>query len=935
VRNVIAPGVVGRERELSDLPRALDAVVADGPRALVVRGEAGIGKTTIWRAVLAVASARSMRILRCAPGELEIRLAYAALGDLLQPVLAEEGGALPAPQRRALEVALSLSDPAGAPPDQRAVAAAALAVVCQLAERGGALVLAVDDAQWLDTASQRVLSYVSRRLANLPVVLVVTMRGGEEVVPLGLDRALGGERLETVDVGPMTIEALGRLLHLRLGVALPRARLLEVHAASGGNPFFALEIVRALERHPVAAGEPLPVPASLRDLVADRLAGLPAGVRSTLLVVASLADPDLELLRAATPDADADVEAAVVAGVVDVEGGHVRFAHPLLASAVSAEAPPAARRDVHRRLAEVVGDSQQRARHLALGTVRPDARVAAILEEAARRAGLRAAPDTAAILAREAARLTPPARERERLERLLAAGEYHGLAGDPGQARTLLEDVIARAGAGNLRARAIHAKARAGFGTEDYRASVTLLERALPDAEDPALRVLILTDASAALVQAGELRRGQASARASLQLAERLGTPGPLVGALTNVAMADFLLGDGVRADYLQRAMAIGGEGDPGTALPPEFLWAALLKWTDRLQDARRRLEALYRGASERHEEHWLPSILYQLGELECWLGNFAVAADYAARARSAAMHAGQDEEAALYLDALTQAHTGNPESARRAATAAAEIAERSGNHRAVIRCLAVLGFLQLSLDDPHGAAVHLTRAVAMTHAVGYREPGILRFEHDAAEALIGAGALDEAERVVARLEAHGRSGERPWAAAAAARARALLRAASGELAEAELLLAEAARGFDGLGQRFEHARALLVLGGVQRRLRKKRTARDTLTAAAEIFDELGADRWGHRAREAIARIGGRAPGPAELSLSERQAAGLAARGYTNREIAEAMFVSIKTVERHLSHVFSKLGVHSRRELRSMAAPALADDEATDPATGR
>ena len=931
----MAPGVVGRERELSDLPRVLDAVVADGPRALVVRGEAGIGKTTIWRAVLAMASARSMRILRCAPGELEIRLAYAALGDLLQPVLAEEGGALPAPQRRALEVALSLSDPAGAPPDQRAVAAAALAVVSRLAERGGALVLAVDDAQWLDAASQRVLSYVSRRLADLPVALVVTLRGGEEVVPLGLDRALGGERLETVDLGPMTTEALGRMVHLRLGVALPRARLLEVDAASGGNPFFALEIARALERHPAAAGEPLPVPASLRDLVADRLAGLPAGVRSTLLVAASLADPDLELLRAATPDADADVEAAVEAGVVHVEGRHVRFAHPLLASAVSAEAPLAARRQVHRRLAEIVGDSERRARHLALGTVRPDARVAAILDEAARRARSRAAPDTAAILAREAARLTPLAREREGLERLLAAGEYHALAGDPEQARMLLDDVIARAGPGNLRARAIHANAKAGWCAGDHRMLVTLLERALADAEDPALRVLILTDASTVLVQAGELRRGQASARAALQLAERLGTTGPLVAALTNVAMADFLLGEGARTDHLRRAMAIGGEGDPETALPPEFLWAVLLKWTDRLQDARRRLEGLYESARERHEERWLPFFLFQLGELECWLGNFAVAADYADRIRSAAMHAGQDEELALYLDALTQAHTGNPESARRAATAAAEIAERSGNQRAVIRCLAVLGFLQLSLDDPHGAVTHLTRAVAMTQTAGYGEPGILRFEHDAAEALVGAGALDEAERLVARLEAHGRSGERPWAAAAAARARALLRAASGELAEAERLLGEAAHGFDGLGQRFEYARTLLVLGGVQRRLRKKRAARDTLTAAAVIFNGLGADRWEHTAREAMTRIGGRAPGPAELTLTEQQAANLAARGYTNREIAEAMFVSIKTVERHLSHVFFKLGVHSRRELRSMAAPALADDDATDHATGR
>jgi len=288
--------LIGRRDELAQLSGFLDNV-ASRSGALVIEGEAGIGKTTLWQEGLRGAKARSLRSLSCSPSGAEVQLSFTALGDLLSGVLVDTLPKIPAPQRRALEGALLLAEVEGPPPDQRAVALAVLAVFRVLAMAGPVLV-AIDDAQWLDAPSADVLQFALRRLDADPVGLLATVRVPDEKrAPLSFDRMLPLERLR---LGPLSLGAIHELLARRLGASLPRPALVRVHETSGGNPFFALELGRALQDQGgrLSMDQPLPVPTGLGELVAIRLAPLPARARDTLLIMAGLAQPTIELVQA-------------------------------------------------------------------------------------------------------------------------------------------------------------------------------------------------------------------------------------------------------------------------------------------------------------------------------------------------------------------------------------------------------------------------------------------------------------------------------------------------------------------------------------------------------------------------------------------------------------------------------------------------------------
>jgi predicted ATPase len=240
----MAAGMIGRDPELASVASLLDGL-ASGPAALLIEGEAGIGKTTLWTAGVATALERRRRVLRCRPAEAEAQLSFAALVDLLEGVLDEVLPLLPAPQRHALEVAMLRDDGGGAPVDQRAVAVAALAVVRRLA-RSGPLVVAVDDAQWLDPPSARVLEFVVRRLTDEPVGFLVAVRtGGAGRVPLGLDQALPPDRLTGLRVGPLSLGALSSLIRSRLAATLLRPTLLRIHQATGGIAIYEMTTEQA------------------------------------------------------------------------------------------------------------------------------------------------------------------------------------------------------------------------------------------------------------------------------------------------------------------------------------------------------------------------------------------------------------------------------------------------------------------------------------------------------------------------------------------------------------------------------------------------------------------------------------------------------------------------------------------------------------------
>jgi len=378
--------IVGRERELAEIAEFLEAIPA-GAATLLIEGEPGIGKTTLWQAVVAGARERSWRVLESRPVESEAKLSFAAVGDLLEEELDETLPRLPGPQRRALAIALLREEPRGPRPEQRSIAVAVLGVLRSLAE-AGPVVLAVDDVQWLDTASARVLEFALRRLRREPVGVVLASRvEGPAPLPLGLDRGLSGG-LRRIRVGPLSLSAIHEIVLAGLGVAFGRPILRRIHEASGGNPFFALELARALQRQrgPIEPADRLPVPDELHALVTDRLAALPEKTREALLLAAAISEPGLPMLAAAIgEDPQRHLVPAFEAKIVQLEDGTVTFAHPLLASAAYSQALPSRRREIHRRLAALVSDAEERARHLALSTEGPDEEVALALDEAARR----------------------------------------------------------------------------------------------------------------------------------------------------------------------------------------------------------------------------------------------------------------------------------------------------------------------------------------------------------------------------------------------------------------------------------------------------------------------------------------------------------------------------------------------------------------------
>lgn len=474
------------------------------------------------------------------------------------------------------------------------------------------------------------------------------------------------------------------------------------------------------------------------------------------------------------------------------------------------------------------------------------------------------------------------------------------------------------------RARALHRLAKVRFREESYPAGQDVLRRALEEAgDDLSLKAAIRVDLTLSLQQSGQLQEAAAHAIAGLELAEQLDEPALLARALINVAVAEFQLGRGFRIDVMERAVALMEHVERELHQEyPSFLhlsmvWAVMLKWADDFEPARRRLEALRTQALERHDEASLPPILFQLGELECWLGNWELAAGYAREGHEAALQSGQAamEVTALYVAALVDAHRGRIESARAGAERAFAIAREIEDHRFLIRALAVLGFVDLSLGDHDGAHGRLGRAADLVEAAGYGEPGVFRFVPDEIEALLALGDVERAETLVAQLEERGRTLDRPWARATGARGRALLSMTRGDAGGALRAAEDALTHHEHLQQPFEFGRTLLALGAIQRRRKQKRLAREALGQAHEIFDRLGASLWAERTRTELARIGGRAPAPRELTPTEARIAELVVAGHTNRELADILFMSVKSVERHLTHIYRKLDVRSRREL--------------------
>src|SRR5215468_5241151 len=916
-------GVVGRDRELAAVAAFLDAV-SSGPCGLVLEGAAGIGKTTVWRAGTAWAAERSYTVLSARPAESEATLSFAALGDLLDGVLDQALAPLPSPQRRALEVALLLEDPGASPPEQRAVCVAFLAVIRHLSA-AGPVVLAIDDLQWLDVASAAAVQFALRRLSREGAGLLASARDpGDGRLAPAAGTGLPAERLTRLRIGPLALGAFQSAVRASAGAGLSRLTIRRLFDASGGNPFYGLELARALRRAGAepAAEDPLPVPAGLQAVLSARLAALPAEARDALLVAACLRSPTTTMLEQASgPSALAGLRAAAGQGVAAVEGARVRFTHPLFASAIYSGAPPGRRREVHRRLGEIAPNVEERARHLALSTEGPDEYVAAALEQAALTAARRGAPDVAAELAELAAALTPLDRLSARWRRQADAGSYLFRAGDTARARRQLEALVEEMPAGRDRAEALLVLAKILRYDAGEDAAVPMLQIALEEASaSRALQARIHVEMA---IDSADLPAGARHVEAGLALAQHVGDPGLAGEALVAKLYQDFYLGRGLGVELGEKAIELERKGWRPSRVEDRAAMAlgVCLKQADRFDEARYWFEQALRAAREEGDESSLPSLLAHIAELECWAGNWPAAERYAAQSWQADEHvehrAWRSER--LYVQALIDAHLGRVDAARAAAVEGLSVATTAQHIWNVMLVSGALGFVELAADNLERAEASLSRAVELSDRIGLAEP-VFRVHANHIEAVIGLGDLDRAEPLLGRLDGWGRATGHPWTLATAARCRGLLRAARGDGEGAVQALEQALRHHQQLAMPFELGRTLLVMGQVQRRAKRKRPAKEHLDRALGIFESLPAPSWAERARAELSRLGLRPPAPLTLTATEERVAALAAAGHTNRQVAQALFLSPKTVEANLARVYRKLGISSRAQLGAAIA---------------
>jgi DNA-binding CsgD family transcriptional regulator len=934
---------VGRDAEIAEIWAFLSAA-SEAPAALVITGDAGIGKTVVWQHVIQTAD-RSSTVLSCRPAPAERPLSFSALDDLLGDVTEQVLSAVPGPRRRAVEAAL-LRDPSPAflpvglseadplkPPERRVLARGILDVL-RILSSGAPLMVAVDDAQWLDRASADVLGFCFRRLSRGAFRILMTLRT-DEVFPLGLDYALPTDRLGHVRLGPLSVGAIGEILQARLGVVLPRHALTRLYDTCGGNPFYALECARSLANHPhmLLTNEPIPIPHSLGDVVRHRVRRLAPDIRRVGCLVAASSDRREGLIRAAFDDEEswAAIDQAVDDGIIERNGEVLRFTHPLLQSVLYAEMSVSERREVHHRLGAAAQDIEQRAWHLALGTEKPSEEIAGMLDGAATHAASRGAPEEAATLKEHATRLTSAGRPEAARERTVHAADYHFRAGNIARSRELIQAALDACPIGVRRAPLLLRLATINYHLSGWPLAEQTFRQAAEDAaDDPAVCAHAEQELAFARLVAGDLPSASCLAKASLRSAERTADPGLMAHSLARIALFEFLQGNGVQLDTLERAEALDASASEELTgrlptLDPFLVKGLVLKWSDRLDEARLRLADRYRHALDRGDEASLPFLLYHFSQLECWAGNWNTAEEYAMEACRIAedSHQRPMRPAVLYSLALILAHRGRVIPVQDLAAEALALCEQTGNVQLVSHVHSVLGFVALSLDDYQGAHSHLGRLTKAYAAVGLGEPSVVKFLPDEIEALAALGETDRARLFTRQLEARGKSLGRPWALATGARCRAHLAAIDGDLDEALAACGQALSQHEQLPMPFELGRTLLIKGMIERRARRKPAARVTLGTALSLFEDLGAPLWADKARRELSKIAARTAVDG-LTDTERRIAALVAQGQTNREVATAMFVTENTVQTHVRHIFRKLGVRSRTELaaRFSFAPA-------------
>jgi DNA-binding CsgD family transcriptional regulator/tetratricopeptide (TPR) repeat protein len=899
--------LVGRDHERRLLAALVEAGATTGTAALL-RGEAGVGRSTLLAEVAAHAGDR--RVLRVRGVESEAVLPCAALADLLMP-LRTHFAALPDVQREALETGLALRH--GAPPAPLALCAAALGVLAAGAEEQPLLIL-VDDLHWLDPSSSQVLCFVARRIVREPIVLLMAVRDD------GPDDRFTG--LPTIDLPGLTA-ADCRVLADRRGIEVSGPVLDRLVEQTAGN---ALAVVQTLEstdpRILRGSGLDFAGPAIGRSL--DRawtatIDALPAAARRALLVVAACRSTErgaVEPVLAAVGCTPLDVDAAHRAGLVRLDRRHIALRHPLLRPLIVDRSPIAEQAAVHRALAEHA-DDVERAWYLAAAATRPDAAVADALAAAAVVAHDRNDRLAAALTWARAAELTPD--DRRRGERLLAAATDAQLAGESHRAREwcaraleLDADPLFVADVVLVRARADLRLGHLTRAVEDLTGAADAVA-----AVDPARAATLLAEASVPCATAG--RAPEAERLAERSLAIDAGAD-PDLGTVAATALALAIAGRSATSRaLLARADRLLAPRVAADDLLPRALAGQAHTLLEQFERAGPVLRTAIEAARTSGSPVALAVTLSISAELGWWTGDWAAAHADGVEGLQWAEELRQPVTIAHTLAALARidAARGDTGGCRERIDRLRREVEGLDTGGTDVHAPAALGLCALGTGAPDAVA-HLAQAWRAAVATGLGCLNSVPFAGDLVEAHIRAGDRTRALAVIDWIDGHAERSGLAHPAAVAARGRAML---ATDLASARRHSAEAARLRLRCPAPFERARDLLGAGEALRRLHHPGEARGPLQDAAALFERLGARPWLARAEAEIAATGAvRAPRPdgpglESLTPQEFQIARLVGDGLNNLEAAAALFISRKTVEAHLTRIYRKIGVRSRTDL--------------------
>ena len=903
------PALLDREGERAALDGLLGDVRSGRGRALVVRGEAGVGKSALLEYVAAAAT--GMRVARAAGVESEMELAFAGLHQLCAPLTGRLEG-LPVPQRDALGVAFGLR--AGAAPDRFLVGLAVLTLLAEVAEEERPLLCVVDDVQWLDRASAQALAFAARRLLAEPVGLVFAAREPGE-------QFRGLAELEVRGLPDQDARALlDSVVQFRLDEQV-RDRIV---AETDGNPLALLELPRGLSPTQLAGGfrlvEAQPVPARIEQGFRLRIEALPGDTRSLMLVAAAepTGDPVLVWRAAGRLGIPASAAAAAQADGLLETGTQVRFRHPLVRSAVYSSASLPQRRAAHRALAEVTDagrDPDRRAWHLAAAAAGPDDEVAAELERSAGRAQARGGMAAAAAFLQRAAELT--AEPGRRSARALAAAQASTEAGALDAAADLLNmamagplDELQQARVGLLRGQI----AFASGGGSDAPALLVKAAKQLEPLDAALARQTYLYAWVAAMVAgrfagAGDLHE---VARAARSAPPPAGAPRPSDLLLDGLAV---LVTEGRAQAAPLLSQAARGFAEDGITTAERLRWptpatlAAHMVW-----DEERWHTILARSLQACREAGLLAQLVISVNSmavLTVWRGDFAAAASLIAEAEAIAATTGT--RLAPYPGVLLAGFRGAEAQAAPLIEAVSTAARATGqglgvqySHWAAAVLYNGLGRYETALAEAQQAAGQAPELYVSMWAL----PELIEAATRTAQNRLAADALG-------RLAEATSVGQTDWALGIYARCRALL--SDGEDAEGRYL--EAIDRLSRTGFRSELARAHLLYGEWLRRQRRRADARAQLRTAHEMFAAIGMQAFAERARRELRATGETArrrtdDTHGELTPQETQIARLARSGLSNPEIAAQLFLSPRTVQYHLANIFAKLKITSRRQLR-------------------